>query len=143
MQYFAGRTGWPNTYKKIFEMPRRSRCDTITQNPFRARTTMFQSMALRIAVRCKGRLSIFKSTFLPKKSTTKVIFGDDLRPKRVLHKHCFQFLLGPFSNSQGNAYTKCWGDKQRALWYIMVFSSVVVSWFVCFHNCKIYHLMLW
>ena len=53
----------------------------------------------------------------------------------ILHKHCFQFLLGPFSNSQGNAYTKCWGDKQRALWYIMVFSSVVVSWFVSFHNC--------
>ena len=110
-------------------MPRRSRCDTITQNSFRARTTMFQSMALRIAVRCKGRLSIFKSIFLPKKSTTKVIFGDDLRPKRVLHKHCFQFLLGPFSNSQGNAYAKCWGDKQRALRYVLVFSVVVNCFF--------------
>ena len=24
-----------------------------------------------------------------------------------------------------NAYAKSWGDKQRALWYIMVFSGVV------------------
>jgi len=23
-----------------------------------------------------------------------------------------------------NAYAKFWGDKQRALWYVMVFSSV-------------------
>ena len=69
-----------------------------------------------------------------------MIFGQkatflNLNAKQILHKHCFQFLLGPFSNSQGNAYAKCWGDKQRALWYIMVFSSVVASWFVSFHNC--------
>ena len=24
-----------------------------------------------------------------------------------------------------NAYAKFWGDKQRALWYVMVFSGVV------------------
>ena len=24
-----------------------------------------------------------------------------------------------------NAYAKCWGDRQRALWYVMVFSGVV------------------
>ena len=38
---------------------------------------------------------------------------------QILHKHCFQFLLGP------NAYAKFWSDKQRALWYVMVFSGVV------------------
>ena len=34
---------------------------------------------------------------------------------QILHKHCFQFLLGP------NAYAKFWSDKQRALWYVMAF----------------------
>ena len=27
--------------------------------------------------------------------------------------------------TENNAYAKVWGDKQRALWYIMVFSGVV------------------
>ena len=27
--------------------------------------------------------------------------------------------------TENNAYAKFWGDKQRALWYIMVFSGVV------------------
>ena len=27
--------------------------------------------------------------------------------------------------TENNAYTKFWGDKQRALWYVMVFSGVV------------------
>ena len=27
--------------------------------------------------------------------------------------------------TENNAYAKCWGDKQRALWYVMVFSGVV------------------
>ena len=27
--------------------------------------------------------------------------------------------------SEDNAYAKFWGDKQRALWYITVFSGVV------------------
>ena len=47
-------------------------------------------------------------------------------PKR-LHKHCLQFLLGaemaPREN-ENNAYAKFWDDKQRALWYVMVFSGV-------------------
>ena len=30
--------------------------------------------------------------------------------------------------TENNAYAKCWGDKQRALWYVMVFSVPV--------NCK-------
>ena len=27
--------------------------------------------------------------------------------------------------TENNAYAKLWGDKQRALWYVMVFSEVV------------------
>ena len=35
-----------------------------------------------------------------------------------------QFLLAP-RKTEHNAYAKFWGDKQRALWYVMVFSGVV------------------
>ena len=48
----------------------------------------------------------------------------------ILHKHCFQFLLGVKMaprETENNAYAKFWGDKQRALWYVMVFSGVVNS----------------
>ena len=27
--------------------------------------------------------------------------------------------------TENNVYAKFWGDKQRALWYVMVFSGVV------------------
>ena len=29
--------------------------------------------------------------------------------------------------SENNAYAKFWGDKQRALWYVVLFSGVVNS----------------
>ena len=51
----------------------------------------------------------------------------DCRPK-VLHKHCLQFLLGVKMaprETENNAYSNFWGDNQRALWYVMVFSGVV------------------
>ena len=47
---------------------------------------------------------------------------------KILHKHCLQFLLGVKmtpKETENNAYAKFWGDKQRALWYVMVFSGVV------------------
>ena len=47
---------------------------------------------------------------------------------KSLHKHCLQFLLGVEiapRETENNAYAKFWGDKQRALWYVMVFSRVV------------------
>ena len=47
----------------------------------------------------------------------------DCRPK-VLHKHCLQFLLGVKMaprETENNAYAKFWDDKQRTLWYVMVF----------------------
>ena len=31
------------------------------------------------------------------------------------------------SETENNAYAKFWGDKQRELWYVMVFSGVVNS----------------
>ena len=49
----------------------------------------------------------------------------------ILREHCLQFLLGvkmALRETENNAYAKFWGDKQKALWYVMVFSGVV--------NCK-------
>ena len=43
---------------------------------------------------------------------------------KISHKHCLQFLLGvkmATRESENNIYAKFWGDKQRALWYVMVF----------------------
>ena len=52
---------------------------------------------------------------------------------KILHKHCFQFLLGPFLLQRENENSLLCsgkffgggGDKQRALWYVMVFTVVV------------------
>ena len=49
---------------------------------------------------------------------------------KILHKHCLQFLLGVNMaprETENNGYAKFWGDKERALWYVMVFSGVVNS----------------
>ena len=35
--------------------------------------------------------------------------------------------MAPRETLNNYAYVKCWGDKQRALWYVMVFSGVVNS----------------
>ena len=47
---------------------------------------------------------------------------------KILHKRCFQFLLGVKMaprETENNAYAEFWVDKQRALWYVIVFSGVV------------------
>ena len=47
---------------------------------------------------------------------------------KILRKHCLQFLLGVKMaprETGNNAYSNFWGDKQRALWYVVVFSGVV------------------
>ena len=47
---------------------------------------------------------------------------------KIWHKHCLQFFVGVKMaprETEINAYAKFWGDKQRALWYVMVFSGVV------------------
>ena len=56
----------------------------------------------------------------------------DCRPK-VLHKHCLQFLLGVKMaprETENNAYAKFWGDKQRTLWYVMVFLEWSIDLFM-------------
>ena len=43
---------------------------------------------------------------------------------KILHKHCLQFPLGVKMaprETENNAYAKFWRDKQRVLWYVMVF----------------------
>ena len=50
----------------------------------------------------------------------------------VIPNFCM-FLLGVKMvprETENNAYAKFWGDKQRALWYVMVF-SVVVNFVPC------------
>ena len=47
---------------------------------------------------------------------------------KILHKHCVQFLLGVKMaprETENNASAKFWCDKQRAFWYVMVFSEEV------------------
>ena len=47
---------------------------------------------------------------------------------KILRKHCLQFLLGVKMaprETGNNAYSNFWGDKQRALWYVVVFSGAV------------------
>ena len=49
---------------------------------------------------------------------------------KLLHKHCLQFLflvkMAP-RETEDNVEAKFWGDKQRALWHVVVFSGVVNS----------------
>ena len=47
---------------------------------------------------------------------------------KIMRKHCLQFLLGVKMaprETENNAYAKFWGDKQRAIWYFMLFFVVV------------------
>ena len=62
---------------------------------------------------------------------------------KILHKHCFQFLLGVKMaprETENNCYAKFWGDKQRALWYLMVFSAVVNTVSVIVMQIRLYNL---
>ena len=38
--------------------------------------------------------------------------------------------------TENNAYTKFWGEKQRALWYVMVFSGVISKLNVMYNVLK-------
>ena len=54
---------------------------------------------------------------------------------KILQKHCSLIVLRSVSvfnraillprETENNAYAKCLGDKQRALWYVLVLSGVV------------------
>ena len=46
----------------------------------------------------------------------------------IVHKHCLQLFLEILKaprETEANAYVKFWVYKQRAIWYVMVFSVVV------------------
>ena len=50
----------------------------------------------------------------------------------ILRKYFLQFLLGVKMTpreAENSAYAKFWGDKQGALWHVVVFSAVV-SWVI-------------
>ena len=60
-------------------------------------------------------------------------------PLRYFTQDCFQFLLGVEiapRETENNPYAKFGGDKQRALWYVMVFSGVVNA--KCTHDHSIF-----
>ena len=62
---------------------------------------------------------------------------------KILHKHCFQFLLGVKMaprETENNPYAKFGGYKQRALWYVMVFSAVVNTASVIVMQIRLYNL---
>ena len=42
--------------------------------------------------------------------------------------------------TENNSYAKFWGDKQRALWYVMVFSGVVNTVSVIVMQIRLYNL---
>ena len=47
---------------------------------------------------------------------------------KILDKHCLQFFLAVKiapRETENSGYAKFWVDKQRALWYVVVFSGVV------------------
>ena len=62
---------------------------------------------------------------------------------KIVHKHCFQFLLGVKMaprETENNSYAKFGGYKQRALWYVMVFSAVVNTASVIVMQIRLYNL---
>ena len=67
---------------------------------------------------------------------------------KILHKHCLQFLLGVKMaprETENNAYAKFWDDRQRALWYVMVFSGVVnrvYPVFKCLAKWQLYVILI-
>jgi len=56
-----------------------------------------------------------------------------VRHLKILNKHYLQFLLGVKMaprETGNNANAQFWGDKQRALWHVMIYYvfSVVVNY---------------
>ena len=58
---------------------------------------------------------------------------------KILHKNCL-FSLGVKMaprETENNAYIKFGGDKQRALWYVMVFSGVSICMLYIFYAASV------
>ena len=48
---------------------------------------------------------------------------------KILHKHCFQLLLGPLTfQLPRETYAKFWGGKQRILWYVYGIFWIGPTW---------------
>ena len=50
-------------------------------------------------------------------------------PSKILHKHCFYFLLGLIMvprQTGNNAYAKFWREKQRVLWYFLILANEIL-----------------
>ena len=65
-------------------------------------------------IQCQDR----EATLLPIIKNTIILFI--CRPKIILLKHCFYFLLDVKMiprETGNNGYAKFWVDKQRVLWY--------------------------
>ena len=64
----------------------------------------------------------------------------------IFQKYCLQFLLRvkiTRRETENNAYAKFWGDKQRALWYVMVFSGVVNSLMNATSVFQLFYYAMW
>ena len=79
--------------------------------------TSYQDVALRIAVNADFRF--VTQHCLKNRRRKSLIFGDDFRPKKC--------LFGVHCQTNGDYKVKIGR----------------CNWFVCFHNYKIYHLVLW
>ena len=66
---------------------------------------------------CMGEKAELFTSQLASIKNTIILF---VCPPKILHKHCFQFLLGltMIPRETGNkTYAEFWVDKQRVLWY--------------------------
>ena len=64
----------------------------------------------------------------------------------IFHKYCLQFLLRvkiTRRETENNSYAKFWRDKQRALWYVMVFSGVVNSLMNATSVFQLFYYAMW
>ena len=65
---------------------------------------------------------------------------------KIFHKYCLQFLLGVKITQRGTenkACAKFWRDKQRALWYVMIFSGVVNSLMNATNVFQLFYYPMW
>ena len=105
-------------------------------NVVKARLDGFKSISFKISLfgglvtRLGDAEQGWEELITPENTITYHIMLFVCHPK-FLHKHCLQFLLGVKmapKETENDDYTKFWGEKQRTLWYVMVFSGVVSRW---------------
>ena len=101
--------------------------DTMTIGTLRSNDATATRTPLKKVYFLRGHIQVQKGKLTTPENTITYHNVLVCHPK-LLHKHCFHFLLGVKMaprESENNAYANFWSDKQRALWYVMVFSGVV------------------